>query len=131
MERKIIATSSAPSAVGPYSQGVIAGNLLFTAGQVAIDPSSGQVIQGDIAAQTQQVMMNLQAILDAAGLSLNDVVKTTVFLQNMDHFSAMNEVYGGYFGGQYPARSTVQVVKLPLGVLVEIEAIALIAHNDG
>jgi len=126
MGKKIIATQNAPAAVGPYSQGVMAGNLVFTAGQIAIDPATGKIVEGAITEQTHQVMTNLQAILTTAGTSLDNVAKTTVFLQDMDDFSEMNQVYGRYFEGEPPARSTVQVTKLPLGVLVEIEAIALI-----
>jgi 2-iminobutanoate/2-iminopropanoate deaminase len=126
MVKEIIATKNAPAAVGPYSQGVRVGNLLFTAGQVAIDPATGKVVDGDIAVQTHQVMLNLQAILEAAGSSLDQVIKTTVFLYDMDHFGAMNQVYGQFFKGAPPARSTVQVSRLPLSVLVEIEAIALV-----
>ena len=127
MGKSIISTKEAPSAVGPYSQGVKAGNVVYTAGQIAIDPETGSIVEGAIVEQTHQVMRNLGAILKAAGTSLENVVKTTVFLQDMDDFTAMNGVYGNYFTGEPPARSTVQVSKLPLGVLVEIEAVALIA----
>jgi 2-iminobutanoate/2-iminopropanoate deaminase len=126
MDKKIIATQNAPAAVGPYSQGVMVGNMVFTAGQIAIDPATGKIVEGAITEQTQQVMRNLQAILVAAGTSLDNVAKTTVFLQDMDDFKEMNQVYSRYFEGEPPARSTVQVSKLPLAVLVEIEAIALI-----
>ena len=126
MGRTIIATKNAPAAVGPYSQGVIAGNLVFTAGQIPINPDTGSIVDGSIVEQTHQVMRNLKAILHEAGASLHDVVKTTVFLQEMDHFADMNSVYSQYFAGDPPARSTVQVSKLPLGVLVEIEAIAMV-----
>jgi len=126
MKKQVIATKNAPAAVGPYSQGVVAGKILFTAGQIAIDPATGKIVEGDIAAQTRQVMLNLQAILTTAGASLDDVVKTTVFLQDMDHFPVMNGVYAQFFVGEPPARSTVQVSRLPLGALVEIEAIALL-----
>jgi 2-iminobutanoate/2-iminopropanoate deaminase len=129
MGKQIIATENAPAAVGPYSQGIQVGDLVFTAGQVALDPETGTVVDGDIADQTHQVMLNLQAILESASSSLEQVVKTTVFLQDMDHFSAMNEVYGQFFEGAPPARSTVQVGKLPLGVLVEIEAIAFVSSR--
>jgi 2-iminobutanoate/2-iminopropanoate deaminase len=126
MSKKIIATQNAPAAVGPYSQGVMVGDMVFTAGQIAIDPATGKIVEGAIVEQTHQVMRNLQAILVAAGTSLDNVAKTTVFLQDMDDFKEMNQVYSRYFEGDPPARSTVQVSKLPLGVLVEIEAIALI-----
>ena len=126
MDRKIIATQNAPAAVGPYSQGVMVGNMVFTAGQIAIDPATGKIVEGAIVEQTHQVMRNLQAILVAAGTSLDNVAKTTVFLQDMVDFKEMNQVYSRYFEGEPPARSTVQVSKLPLAVLVEIEAIALI-----
>jgi 2-iminobutanoate/2-iminopropanoate deaminase len=126
VEKVIIATPNAPAAVGPYSQGVRAGNLVYTAGQVALDPATGELVEGDIEAQTHQVFKNLQAVLLAAGTDLANVVKTTVFLQDMDHFAAMNRAYGQHFSGQPPARTTVQVAKLPLGALVEIEAVALV-----
>ncbi|MGW8318821.1 MAG: RidA family protein [Candidatus Promineifilaceae bacterium] len=126
MEKVIIATPNAPAAVGPYSQGVRAGNLVYTAGQVALDPATGKLVEGDIEAQTHQVFRNLQAVLRAAGTDLANVVKTTVFLQDMDHFAAMNQAYAQHFAGQPPARTTVQLAKLPLGALVEIEAVALI-----
>lgn len=127
MEREIISTDKAPAAVGPYSQGVKVGHFVFTAGQVAIDPAAGKIVVQDVAGQTHQVMHNLREVLRQAGTDLDKVVKTTVFLQSMDDFAAMNEVYGSYFGNQPPARSTVEVGKLPLGALVEIEAIALLS----
>ncbi len=127
MNRSVISTAKAPSAIGPYSQGVLAeGTLLFTAGQVALDPVSGQVVQGDIKAQTRQVMHNLRAILEAAGTTFGSVVKTTVFLKNMGDFAAMNEVYAEFFPSAPPARSTVEVARLPRDVSVEIEVIALV-----
>lgn len=126
MGKQIISTKHAPSAVGPYSQGVRAGEFLFSAGQIALDPETGKIVEGDITAQTRQVMSNLQAILEAARATFDNVVKTTVFLQDMDHFSQMNGVYGQFFVGDPPARSTVQVSRLPLGALVEIEAVAYI-----
>jgi 2-iminobutanoate/2-iminopropanoate deaminase len=119
-----IQTSNAPAAIGPYSQGIIAGGLLFTAGQIALDPASGQVVDGDIVAQTERALSNVQAILAAAGASWNDVVKTTVFLRDMGDFPRMNEVYARVLGSARPARSTVAVAGLPRGVAVEIEAIA-------
>jgi len=119
-----VSTGGAPKAIGPYSQGIIAGGLVFTAGQIAIDPASGDVVPGGIAEQTARVMQNLTAILRAAGSGLDRVVKTTVFLTDMADFAAMNEVYGKAFGSHRPARSTVAVASLPKGVKVEIEAIA-------
>jgi 2-iminobutanoate/2-iminopropanoate deaminase len=125
MEKTIVKTANAPSAIGPYSQGVITGGkLVFTAGQVAIDPASGKVIEGDVRAQTKQAMKNVEAILTEAGASLASVVKTTVFLKDMNDFAAMNEVYGEFFKENPPSRSTVEVARLPKDVRVEIEAIA-------
>ncbi len=126
MEKTIVSTNKAPAAVGPYSQAVKVGHFIFTAGQVAIDPAAGQIVAQDVTDQTHQVMHNLQEVLRQAGSDLDHIVKTTVFLQSMDDFSAMNAVYGSYFDDQPPARSTVEVAKLPLGALVEIEAIALL-----
>ena len=127
MKRKVISTKKAPAAVGPYSQGVKVGNFVFTAGQVAIDPAAGKIVAEDVTGQTHQVMNNLAQVLRKAGTSLDKVVKTTVFLQSMDDFAAMNEVYGSYFNDKPPARSTVEVSRLPIGALVEIEAVALIS----
>jgi len=121
---ELVSTTGAPKAIGPYSQGIIAGGLVFTAGQVAIDPATGDVVPGGIAEQTARVMENLGAILQAAGSGLDRVVKTTVFLTDMADFAAMNEVYAKAFGSHRPARSTVAVSGLPKGVKVEIEAIA-------
>lgn len=126
MQKEIIATQNAPAAIGPYSQAVKIDNLVFTAGQVALVPGTGKLAEGDITVQTNQVMRNLEAVLAAAGSSLDHVVKTTVFLQDLGHFSEFNEAYGRFFENGPPARSTVQVAKLPLGALVEIEAIALV-----
>jgi 2-iminobutanoate/2-iminopropanoate deaminase len=123
---RIIHTDQAPAAIGPYSQGIVAGGFLFTAGQVAIDPATGNVIEGDVVAQTERVLTNLNAILTEAGVSWADVVKTTVFLRDMADFPRMNEVYARRLGSARPARSTVAVVGLPKGVAVEIEAIAKI-----
>ena len=125
-ELKNVQTDNAPAAIGPYSQAVITGDLVFTAGQIPLDPVTMQIVEGDIATQTERVMLNLQAILEAAGASLGSVVKTTVFLQDMNDFGAMNEVYGQHFGLHKPARSTVQAARLPRDVRVEIEAIARI-----
>ena len=123
--REVIATSEAPAAIGPYSQAIRAAGLIFTSGQVAIDPATQQVVAGDVAAQTDRVLRNLDAILRTAGSSLGKVVRCTVFLKNMGDFAAMNEVYGKYFKEAPPARSTVEVARLPKDVLVEIDAIAL------
>lgn len=117
-------TAAAPAAIGPYSQAIMTGGLVFTAGQIALDPSSMKIVEGGIAEQTERVMQNLAAILEAAGASLGAVVKTTVFLADMNEFVAMNEVYGRWFGTHKPARSTIEVARLPKDVRVEIEAIA-------
>lgn len=124
MEKKRIQTENAPVAVGPYSQAIRAGNLIFTAGQVALDPASGELAGRDVAEQTEQVVKNLKAVLAAAGSGFDQVLKTTVFLQNMADFAAMNAVYGRHFPEPFPARSTVEVGALPKGALVEIEVIA-------
>ena len=123
MSKRVISTSSAPAAIGPYSQAVAVDSLLFTAGQIALDPVSMTVVPGDVGPQTEQVMKNLAAVCEAAGATLQDVVKTTVFLQDMSDFQAMNEVYARHFGDNRPARSTVAVRGLPRDVRVEIEAI--------
>ncbi|MEK6609519.1 MAG: RidA family protein [Gemmatimonadota bacterium] len=123
---RFIETDSAPKAIGPYSQGVIANGFLYTAGQIALDPASMEVVGGEVRAQTERVMKNLDAILTAAGTSLSRVVKTTVFLADMGDFAAMNEVYARAFGDHKPARSTVAVKTLPKNVLVEIDVVALV-----
>lgn len=124
-----VQTDRAPAAIGPYSQAIIASGLVFTAGQIPLDPATMQLTGGDdIAEQTDQVMQNLAAILESAGSSLGQVVKTTVFLKDMNDFGAMNEVYGRHFGSHRPARSTVQAAKLPKDVRVEIEAIGVVAQ---
>jgi 2-iminobutanoate/2-iminopropanoate deaminase len=123
---KIVHTPDAPAAIGPYSQGVVANGFLFTAGQIAIDPASGQVVAGDVRAQTERVMSNLAAVLATVSATWKDVVKTTIFLHDMNDFPAVNDVYGRALGEARPARSTVQVSSLPRGVLVEIEAIVAI-----
>lgn len=123
--RDVISTPDAPQAIGPYSQAIRANGFVFTSGQIAIDPATQQVIGGDVAAQTERVFRNLAAILKAAGTSLDNVVRTTVFLKSMNDFAAMNEVYGRYFQSTPPARSTVEVARLPKDVLVEIDVIAL------
>lgn len=123
--KDIIATDHAPQAIGPYSQAVRAGNLVFASGQIPIDPATGEFVAGGIAEQTEQVLRNLSAVFEAAGLVLGQVVKTTVFLVDMDDFAAMNEVYGRFFAQQPPARATVQAARLPRDAMVEIEAIAV------
>lgn len=124
-----IQTSGAPAAIGPYSQAIAHGGLVFTAGQIPLDPGTMQMVEGDIAAQTERVLQNLAALLEAAGASLATVVKTTVFLADMNDFAAMNEVYGRFFGEHAPARSTVQAARLPRDAKVEIEAIAVRAQG--
>jgi 2-iminobutanoate/2-iminopropanoate deaminase len=124
--RKVVHTEKAPKAVGPYSQAISTGNLLFTAGQVAIDPRTGKLVEGGIKEQTRQVMENLQAILTEAQTGFSKVVKTTVFLQDIKTFADFNQVYGEYFPFEPPARSTFQVGALPLGAMVEIEMIVLL-----
>jgi len=120
-----VQTGGAPAAIGPYSQAIAHGGLVFTAGQIPLDPATMQLVEGDVAAQTERVMQNLAAVLEAAGASLGSVVKTTVFLADMNDFAAMNEVYGRWFGDHAPARSTVQVSRLPRDARVEIECIAV------
>ncbi len=127
MDKQRIHTNDAPAAVGPYSQAIRAGNLLFTAGQVALDPATGELVGTDVAAQTEQVLRNLRAVLAAAGTDFAHVIKTTVFLQSMSDFAAMNAVYARHFPEPFPARSTVEVGALPKGGLVEIECVALLA----
>lgn len=123
---QIISTPDAPAAIGPYAQATIANGFLFSAGQIALDPASMDVVAGGITEQSEQVFRNLAAVLKAAGCDLTDVVKTTVFLQTMDEFAAMNEVYARWMGDHRPARSTVAVAGLPKGVRVEIEVVALV-----
>lgn len=124
MEKKIITSVNAPAPIGPYSHGVLIDNILYTSGQVAKDAKSGEMIQHDIKAETHKVMENLQAILKEAGMDLSNVVKTTIFCTDLGNFAAINEVYGSYFTGNFPARETVQVVKLPLNANVEISVTA-------
>ncbi|MDP6419530.1 MAG: RidA family protein [Candidatus Krumholzibacteria bacterium] len=126
MKRQAISSDSAPLAIGPYSQAILSEGLLFTSGQIPLDPAKGKVVEGGIEEQSHQVMKNLGAILEAAGLAYGDLLKCTVFLSDMKNFQTFNEVYACYFegGGPAPARSTVEVSALPLGVLIEIEAIA-------
>jgi len=123
--KKVIASSEAPAAVGPYSQAVAAGNTLYCAGQIPLDPATGDLIAGDVTAQTERVLKNLGGVLRANGMSYGDVVKTTVFLTDLANFAAMNEVYARYFSAPFPARSTIQVAGLPKGAQVEIEAVAV------
>lgn len=123
--KKIISTNNAPGAIGPYSQAVQTGNILFTSGQIAIDPTTGELNMADLTTETHQVMKNLDAVLSAAGLSFKDVVKTSIFLADMNDFAAVNEIYASYFESDYPARETVQVAMLPKGVNVEISMIAV------
>jgi 2-iminobutanoate/2-iminopropanoate deaminase len=123
--REVIATNDGPKAIGPYSQAIKANGLVFLSGQICLDPQTQQLINGDVSAQTERVLQNIAAILTAAGSSLPQVVKTTVFLKNMNDFVAMNEVYGRHFTTDPPARSTVEVARLPKDVLVEVDVIAL------
>lgn len=123
--RKVVSTIAAPRAIGPYSQAIIVGNLVFCSGQIALDPSSGEMLgASDVRAQARRVMDNLKGVLEGAGASLGKVVKTTMFLTDLGDFGAVNEIYGAYFPSDPPARSTVQVAGLPKGALVEIEAVA-------
>lgn len=126
IDKEIVAAEKAPRAIGPYSAAVKAGDFVFTAGQLGIDPASGEFVEGGIEEQTRQALENLSAVLEAAGSSLANVVKTTVFLNDMNDFSAMNGVYGQFFTQDYPARSAVQAARLPKDGLVEIEAVALV-----
>ena len=123
--KKIISTSEAPGAIGPYSQAVRSGSFLFCSGQIPLDPKSGQIVPGDIASQTRRVLDNIGAVLKAEDLTFDHVVKTTIFLTNLDDFQTVNEVYGSYFKQEPPARSTIQVAALPKGANVEIEVIAI------
>ncbi len=126
MSVKTVHTNAAPAAIGPYSQGIVANGFLFTAGQIAIDPATGQIVNGDVAKQTERVMTNLAAVLATVNATWKDVVKTTVFLHDMGDFPVVNEVYGKALGDARPARSTVQVSALPRGVLVEIDAVVAV-----
>lgn len=131
MSKKVIKTDKAPAAIGPYSQGIVSGNLVFLSGQIPINPVTGSVVTGDITAQTEQVLKNLQNVLAAEGLNFDNVVKTTVYLSDMNEFVTMNEVYGKYFQTNPPARATVQVARLPKDVKVEIDLIAVIPAKAG
>lgn len=126
MKRGVVKTDKAPKAVGPYVQGVKAHGFLFTAGQIGLDPATGKLVEGGIEAQTRRVLENLTAVVEAAGTSFKQAVKATVYLTDLSHFQAMNQIYATYFEGQSPARSTIGVAQLPLGALVEIELVALL-----
>ena len=128
--KQIISTSEAPAAIGPYSQAVRSGNFLFCSGQIPLDPKSGQIVSGDIATQTRRVLDNIGAVLKAEGLAFENIVKTTIFLTNLDDFQTVNEIYGSYFKQEPPARSTVQVSALPKGAKVEIEVIAVADNGE-
>ena len=128
--KKIISTSEAPAAIGPYSQAVRSGNFLFCSGQIPLDPKSGQIVSGDIATQTRRVLDNIGAVLKAEGLTFENIVKTTIFLTDLADFQTVNETYGSYFTQQPPARSTVQVSALPKGAKIKIEAIAVADNGE-
>lgn len=130
MKKKVIQTDKAPKAIGPYSQAIQAENLLFLSGQIALDPKTGELREGDIRQQTQQVLENVKGLLESQGLGMKDVVKVTIFLKDMGNFNQMNEVYAAYFSSAPPARSTVEVAKLPRNAEIEIEAIASIPDRD-
>ncbi|SKA94691.1 2-iminobutanoate/2-iminopropanoate deaminase [Caloramator quimbayensis] len=129
MEKVVISTKNAPAAIGPYSQAIKAGNFVFTSGQVPINPENGELVTSDIKSAAKQSLENVKAVLEAAGTGLENVVKTTVFLKDMNDFAAVNEVYATYFTDKMPARSAVQVAKLPKDAMVEIEAVAVIKEN--
>ena len=126
MDKQVVFTEKAPAAIGPYSQAIVAGGFLFTSGRIPIDPATGSLVEGGIQAQAHQVFRNLAAVLQEAGTSFDRVVKTTVFLADMGDFAAVNEVYAQYFSGAFPARSAVQVARLPKDVGIEIELVALV-----
>jgi 2-iminobutanoate/2-iminopropanoate deaminase len=128
IKKHVITTENAPQAIGPYSPGVHVANLVFISGQLGIDPASGKLVEGGIEAETRRAIANLQGVLGVEGVGLENVVKTTVFLRDMEDFAAMNQVYGEFFTGHHPARSTIQVAALPLGAAVEIEAIAMLGE---
>jgi 2-iminobutanoate/2-iminopropanoate deaminase len=125
MQKQIVTTQSAPKAIGPYEQAIKVGDFIYVSGQIPLDPATGNLVEGNITAQTRRVMENLSAVLSAAGSSFEGVVKTTVFLKNISDFAAMNQVYGEYLNSAKPARSTVAVAELPRGALVEIDLIAI------
>jgi 2-iminobutanoate/2-iminopropanoate deaminase len=124
--KKVVATDKAPKAIGPYSQAIVYGGLAYLSGQIPLDPGTGQLVEGDIAAQTTRVLENLKAVLEACGSGLDRVVKTTVYIKDMGEFAKMNEIYGKYFSENPPARSTVEAARLPRDVRVEIDAIAIV-----
>jgi len=126
MQAEAVRTDAAPKAIGPYEQAIRVGGFLFTAGQIPLDPKTGNLVEGGIAAQTRRVLENLKAVLEASGSSMDRVVKATVYLKNMGDFGAMNEIYGEYLGKAKPARSTVAVAEVPRGALVEIDLVAII-----
>lgn len=126
MQKRTIQTTEAPAAIGPYSQAVVVGSMVYTSGQIALDPSTGQLVPGGITPETERVMQNLTAVLAAAGCTLDDVIKTTIFLTNLNDFATVNEIYGRHLGASAPARSTVGVQALPRGASVEIEAVAVL-----
>jgi 2-iminobutanoate/2-iminopropanoate deaminase len=126
---KNVSTDAAPAAIGPYSQAIVFGDLVFTAGQIPLDPATGEMVDGDVAAQTERVFQNLGAVLEAAGSSFDSVLKTTVFLRDLEDFAALNDVYSRYFSGHRPARSTVEVSRLPRDARVEIELIAAVPRG--
>ncbi len=126
MDKVIIRTEKAPAAIGPYSQAVKAGNLMFISGQIPIDPATGSVVEGDIQAQARQCIKNLQAICEAAGASLQDIIKTSVFIKDMNQFAKINETYAEFFNAEPPARACVEVSCLPKNVLIEIEAVVMV-----
>jgi 2-iminobutanoate/2-iminopropanoate deaminase len=126
MEKRSVHTDKAPAAIGPYSQAIVLGQLVYTSGQIGLDPATGQIVAGGVAAEAERVLQNLSHVLDAAGSSLELVVKTTIFLTEMSDFATVNEIYGKYFTGVAPARSTVAVKALPRGAVVEIEAVAAV-----
>ena len=127
---EIISTENAPGAIGPYSQAIKSGNMVFCSGQIPIDPTTGDFVSGGVAEQTEQVLINLKAVLEAAGASFGDVVKTTVYLHDLAHFPTINDIYGKWIGEARPARSTVQVTALPRGALIEIDIIALLPNKS-
>jgi len=126
MKKKVVQTEKAPKAIGPYSEAIQAGSFLFVSGQVPLDPKTGELVKGDIGQQTKQVLENIKGVLESQNLGMEDVVKVTIFLENMANFNQVNEIYSTYFPTSPPARSTVEVVRLPRDVEIEIEAIALI-----
>lgn len=126
LDSYVISTDNAPKAIGPYSQGMRVGNFVFTSGQIPLDPSTGEIVSLDVEIQTKQVLENLKFVLEAGGSDLEHVIKTTVFIQNMDDFGKINDIYGSYFTKVFPARSCVEVARLPKGVLIEIEAVAIV-----